>query len=163
VDEGRLVQQVSRLDRAIPGQEVDQELEKVELAGAQRPAALEMVKGRSGSLAVKPGQRTYEQPESAVLCLGALDLGLRTECGLQEDPLQLAQIGGGDLPVAPNLLDREVVLVTAQIRADLRLEPALVGAEGHSAQVKRGHVAELILEVAPAPSRVAGTSGRTAP
>ena len=49
-----------------------------------------------------------------------VDLGLGANPGLDEDPLKLIEVGSGDLPVAADLLDGELVFVGTQVDAHLR-------------------------------------------
>jgi hypothetical protein len=69
------------------------------------------------------------------------------EPGFEEDPLQLGEIGRSDREVAPDPLDSEMALVTAEVVPDLRLEAGPVGAERNSLQAGECGVSELILEI----------------
>jgi hypothetical protein len=133
------------LDGAVPGQVVDHEVDEVELVRGEVAFGLEVVERGCGSF--QTGESAQEQAHPARLVVGAGDVVRGAEPGFEEDLFQFCEVGGGDLQVPADLLDSQVVLVAAQVGADLRLESRPVGAERDGLEAGEGQVAELILEV----------------
>lgn len=70
--------------------------------------------------------------EAARLLPGPFDVALRPDTAVDEDALELDQIGRGDRPVAVQLGDRCLALVLAQERQRLLAEPLEPHARGES-------------------------------
>ena len=69
------------------------------------------------------------------------------DAGVAEHPLKLGEIRSGERPVAAQLLQRDVILVGAQVDAGLGAEALEVAADGQAGQVDLGCLAELVGEV----------------
>ena len=92
---------------------VDDELDEPDLVGRERGVGEVAVEGLGGGLPVEADQGADEEAEAVGLLAGAGDVGLGAGAGLDEHLLQGAEVVGGELLVAAQPLQGEVVLVVA--------------------------------------------------
>lgn len=103
-------------------------LNEVDLVRGQRAAGQELAKRLGRRFPVKSDQRAGEQPEPVGRATGLVDV-LGTAPAGRQHPLQFVKVRWRELLVTAQLLQRQVVLVGAQVHAGLGAEPLEVRAD----------------------------------
>src|SRR6266571_117064 len=105
------------------GQVVDDQIDELDLVRAE---SLPIEKPRERFLCgstIDTDERSHEETEPMRLFRGPADVVGSTNAALDEDALQFGQVGYGERPVHPKLVDGDMIKMRSQER--LRLRPEL--------------------------------------